>query len=102
MRTNTPIKSVQRNSSNGGVTLTTAAGETLTYDAVVLATHSDISLKLLGGGATAEEREVLEAIPYNANDVYLHTDEGMMPVDKKAWASWNFLVSLGQGRQCGT
>lgn len=50
------------------------------FDAVVLATHSDISLSLLGAGATAEESAVLSAIPYNNNDIYLHTDEALMPV----------------------
>lgn len=98
VRTSTPIVSLHRNtttsSSSGGVILTTAAGESLTFDAVVLATHSDISLRILGDEATAQEQEVLGAIPYNTNDVYLHTDEAFMPVDKKAWASWNFLVSI--------
>ncbi len=46
----------------------------------MLATHSDISLSLLGAGATAEEHAVLSAIPYNNNDIYLHTDEALMPV----------------------
>jgi predicted NAD/FAD-binding protein len=50
------------------------------FDAVVLATHSDVSLSLLGAGATEEERAVLAAIPYNNNDIYLHTDEALMPV----------------------
>lgn len=52
------------------------------FDAVVLATHSDISLSLLGAGATEEERAVLGAIPYNNNDIYLHTDEALMPVSR--------------------
>lgn len=52
------------------------------FDAAVLATHSDISLSLLGAGATAEERAVLSAIPYNNNDIYLHTDEALMPVSE--------------------
>lgn len=93
VRTSTPISSLQRN-SNGSVTLITAAGKKETFDAVVLATHSDISLQILGQGATKEERAVLSAIPYNNNDVYLHTDVQLMPVDKKAWASWNFLVRM--------
>jgi predicted NAD/FAD-binding protein len=93
VRTSTPISSLQRN-SNGTVTLTTAAGKRETFDAVVLATHSDTSLQILGQGATQEERAVLAAIPYNNNDIYLHTDQQLMPVDKKAWASWNFLVRI--------
>jgi predicted NAD/FAD-binding protein len=54
------------------------------FDAVVLATHSDISLSLLGAGATPEEQAVLVAIPYNNNDIYLHTDQALMPVSEAA------------------
>jgi predicted NAD/FAD-binding protein len=36
-------------------------------------------------------REVLAAIPYNENDVWLHTDATLMPANRTAWASWNFL-----------
>jgi predicted NAD/FAD-binding protein len=43
------------------------------FDAVVLATHSDTALQLRGADATELEAEVLQAIPYHANDVYLHT-----------------------------
>lgn len=35
--------------------------------------------------------EVLSAIPYNYNDVYLHTDASLMPHIRATWASWNFL-----------
>ena len=49
------------------------------FDAVLLATHSDISLKLLGGGGPEGLREVLAAIPYNENPVFLHSDETLMP-----------------------
>lgn len=36
-------------------------------------------------------RNVLAAIPYNENDVWLHTDATLMPRNRTAWASWNFL-----------
>lgn len=76
VRTSTPVASVTRSSNgngDGGVTVTTAAGDQSSFDAVVLATHSDVSLKLLGADATVAERQVLGAIPYNQNEVYLHT-----------------------------
>ena len=49
-----------------------AAGVSEAFDRVVLATHSDVSLRLRGPGATADETAVLAAIPYADNDVYLH------------------------------
>jgi predicted NAD/FAD-binding protein len=38
-------------------------------------------------------RPLLEAIPYNTNDVYLHTDAALMPRRRPTWSSWNFLGS---------
>jgi predicted NAD/FAD-binding protein len=55
----------------------------------VLATHSDQALALLGD-ASAREHEVLGAIPYQANEAVLHTDVGMLPRRRRAWASWNY------------
>ncbi|KAL4447595.1 hypothetical protein ABPG75_004814 [Micractinium tetrahymenae] len=73
-----------------------AAQEEEEFDAVVLASHSDISLKILGEQGPQPLLDVLRAIPYNANDVWLHTDESLMPRSKKTWASWNFLGSSGE------
>ncbi len=42
-------------------------------------------------------RELLGAIPYGVNDVYLHTDETLMPCRRATWASWNFLGSSRAG-----
>ena len=36
-------------------------------------------------------REVLQAIPYKANEVVVHSDETLMPKRRDTWASWNFL-----------
>jgi uncharacterized protein len=37
------------------------------------------------------EREILGAIRYAPNTVYLHRDTRLMPKRRRAWASWNFL-----------
>ena len=42
-------------------------------------------------------RAALEQLPYNANDVYLHTDASLMPRDRAVWASWNVIGSSGSG-----
>jgi predicted NAD/FAD-binding protein len=59
------------------------------FDEVVLAVHSDQALALLGDPSRAE-REVLGAIPYQRNEVVLHTDASLMPRRRAAWSSWNF------------
>lgn len=58
------------------------------FDQVVLACHSDQALALLSD-AGQHEREILGAIPYQENDVVLHTDAALLPRRRKAWAAWN-------------
>jgi uncharacterized protein len=68
------------------------------FDEVVLAVHSDQALALLAEPTTAE-REVLGAIPYQRNEVVLHTDQSLLPRRRRAWASWNFhLMDAPAGR----
>jgi predicted NAD/FAD-binding protein len=65
--TSTPVASIERlPGASPAVRVTPAGGGTpRDFDAVVVATHSDTALKMLGAGATEAEREVLAAIPYN-------------------------------------
>ena len=61
-----------------GVAVRSAAG--LEHcDAVVLATHSDQALRLLGDAASPLQREVLGAIRYQPNRAVLHTDTRLRP-----------------------
>ena len=43
--------------------------------------------------ATHAENEVLGAIPYQENSIYLHTDAIVMPKSKRAWAAWNYHIA---------
>ena len=43
------------------------------------------------------EREILGAIRYRPNSVYLHRDPRLMPKRKRVWAAWNFLRCEGRG-----
>ncbi len=70
-----------------GVELQLATGNAR-YDGVVLACHSDQALGLLAD-ATAAEHDVLGAIPYQDNHVYLHEDVSFMPRNRRCWSSWN-------------
>lgn len=65
------------------------------FDHVVLACHSDQALKMLADPSPVET-EVLGAIPYQANSAVLHTDISLLPRNRRAWASWNYLVSEGR------
>jgi predicted NAD/FAD-binding protein len=83
----TAVNKVQRQPE--GVELLTAAGPA-TFDHVVMATHSDQAVELLGDPSN-EERQVLGALRYQPNRATLHTDDTLLPKNRRAWASWNYL-----------
>jgi len=64
---------------------------------VVLATHSDQALALLDE-PSREEREILGALPYQSNDVVLHTDTRLLPRNRKTWSSWNYSLGVERNR----
>lgn len=86
VRASTPVREIRR--GPGGVTVTTDGGAER-FDQVVLAVHSDQALAMLADPSPAEA-EILGAIPYQRNDVVLHTDTSVMPRRRRAWGSWNF------------
>ena len=90
LRLNTPVTHITR--SDDGVLLTPGDGEPEPFDEVVIATHSDQALAMLAD-ASDREREILRAIPYQHNEAVLHTDTGMLPRRRRAWASWNYHLS---------
>jgi predicted NAD/FAD-binding protein len=87
IRLRTPIRGVGRSADR--VVVTPVGGEPESFDQVILATHSDQALALLEDPSEAE-REILGAIPYEENDVVLHTDTGLLPRSPRARAAWNY------------
>ncbi|KAI0372269.1 FAD/NAD(P)-binding domain-containing protein [Pilatotrama ljubarskyi] len=96
----TPIKAVKsipvynNSQKTHRVELTTASGETLPFDHVILACHSDTIVEILnaGGGMTPEEARILESFKWNRNEAVLHSDKRLMPVSRLAWSCWNYLT----------
>jgi hypothetical protein len=70
------------------------------FDEVIFACHSDQALALLAD-ASDGERAILGNMPYQANDVWLHTDASCLPMRRKAWASWNYQLGEDDGRAPG-
>ncbi|UCG56788.1 MAG: FAD-dependent oxidoreductase [Phycisphaerales bacterium] len=89
IRLNCPVRSIRRLSEAVRVEPTGAQAEL--FDHVIVATHSDQALRLLSA-PTAREKEILGALPYQENQVALHTDEGLLPQRRKVWASWNYRI----------
>ncbi|MGH8209135.1 MAG: NAD(P)/FAD-dependent oxidoreductase, partial [Steroidobacteraceae bacterium] len=82
------VRSVRR--GNGIVHVATDTG-TERFDHIVLACHSDQSLDILAD-TSDRERAILGSIPYQDNEVVLHTDASLLPVERKAWAGWNAFI----------
>jgi predicted NAD/FAD-binding protein len=90
VRTGAAVRRIER--LPGGVRVEAEGCPAEEFDQVVIATHSDQALKMLGDPSEAE-RDVLGAIPYQANEAVLHTDASLMPRRRAAWSSWNFHLS---------
>ena len=91
-----PVRAIRRDVA--GVEVTTDTGSER-FDHAVLACHSDQALALLAD-ASDRERAILGAIPYQANDVVLHTDAALLPRRRKAWAAWNAFIPREPGAPC--
>jgi predicted NAD/FAD-binding protein len=95
IHTDTPVRHVRRDAR--GVTLVLADGSERAFDQVVIATHSDQALALLEAPSDAE-RDILGALPYQSNDVVLHTDTRLLPENRKTWSSWNYRLGVDDSR----
>ena len=73
------------------------SGKTYFFDQLVIATHSDQALKILEDPCE-EEKKILEAIPYQVNEVILHTDTQLLPENPKVWSSWNYRLKSNRDK----
>lgn len=85
VRLGTPVQAVRRDAAGASVKVPGAGWET--FDEVVFATHSDVTLRLLSD-ASSWETETLGAICYQPNTVILHSDTSVMPRARSVWSSW--------------
>jgi uncharacterized protein len=95
VRLKTPVTAVRRVGDR--VFVSPSAHEPESYDHVVFACHADQALRLLADPSPIE-RELLSAFPYSKNIAVLHTDEGLLPKSRRAWASWNYLLPQSTNR----
>ena len=84
---NYPINKITRN-KQGIKIFYGAENEFFNYDKVVVATHADEALKIIEN-PSSEEFRILKNFQYRENIAIIHTDESIMPKNKKAWCSWN-------------
>lgn len=94
----TKINGVRRDA--GGIIINVEGQGDIWYDKVIMAAHADESLKLMAD-ASEQEKHILKAFRFSKNRVILHSDNGLMPKRKRAWAAWNYL-SDDQNNLCVT
>ena len=88
IRTGAPVVAVER-PEEGGARLRPQSSAWEEYDHVILATHADVSRRLLTD-ADPREAALLGAIRFQSNRAVLHADDRLMPKRRKVWASWNY------------
>ncbi len=91
IRLSTPVRSISRSAEH--VKIQPLSGPAESFEQVILATHSDQSVRLLAD-CRGEERNILGAIGYQENNAILHTDTRCLPTRRRAWASWNYRLPL--------
>ena len=87
IKLNSAIESITR--SADAVTIQAHGKSPETFDAVFIATHSDQALEMLSDPSPLEA-QVLGAIKYQYNQAVLHTDESVLPTNRRAWGAWNY------------
>jgi uncharacterized protein len=95
LRTSSPVSRLHRD--GGGVTVEVGGVESR-FDRVVVATHADTALELIGGAASDDEQRVLGAFRYSKNRTVLHSDVRFLPKNPRAHASWNYVSDRDASR----
>lgn len=99
---NQPVISVVNDPATGSVTVTTADGTTATYDHVILATPAPQALSLVSKTATPLESSILSAFETTTNTAVLHSDETLLPQNRRVWSTWNYLSNGAADQVCVT
>lgn len=87
IRLNTAVTKITRD--NDKVTILDKNNNAESYDQVVMATSAWNALALLSD-ASELERTLLGAVKFEKARVVLHSDERVMPANKKLWSFFNF------------
>lgn len=71
------------------------------FDKVIFAAHANETLAMLEEPTTDEQR-LLSPFKYEKNPATVHTDESVMPKNKKTWSSWNYRIEERGGKKIPT
>ncbi|CAM1509174.1 Fc.00g029130.m01.CDS01 [Cosmosporella sp. VM-42] len=93
----TPVRHVS-GESDGRVRVHLENGSSALYDHVIVATHGDQALEIVGPSATAQERSILSCFQTSQNEAVLHSDLSLMPMRKRAWSALNYLAQSSRSK----
>jgi len=85
---NRGVKHIRR--TEKGVVLSTEENGEVHFDRAVIAAHADEAFTMLSD-PSPEEIRLLSPWSYTQNRTLLHTDSSLLPKNRRAWASWNYL-----------
>lgn len=71
------------------------------FDKVIFASHANETLAILDE-PSADEKRLLSPFKYEKNPATVHTDESVMPKNKKTWSSWNYRIEERDGQKIPT
>jgi uncharacterized protein len=91
---NAAVKVVRQ---NGKAIVETADGKIHQFNKLIFASHADQTLRILNT-PTEIEQKLLSPFKYQKNIAKVHTDEFIMPKNKKTWSSWNYRVEEKNGK----
>lgn len=97
--TNNGVTKVIRKEKN--VVIHTSDKTVHEFDKVIFASHADQTLRIIEN-PTEEEKQLLSPFKYQKNAAIVHTDESVMPKNKKVWSSWNYRIENKNGQQIPT
>lgn len=95
IQVNKKVTGLQRNKN--GVTLKFTEGNDQQFDKVICASHANQTVGFLSD-ITSLEKELLTPFKYEKNIATIHTDENVMPKNKKTWSSWNYRIEQVNGK----
>ncbi|KIW72738.1 hypothetical protein PV04_00914 [Phialophora macrospora] len=75
-----------------GSVILTANERDYVFDHVILATHGNQALEILGQIASTQEAEILGGFRTSRNVAVLHSDISLMPKRRVAWSAWNYIT----------
>ncbi len=82
---------------NGKARVTLADGTQEEFDKMIFASHANETLSLLAQ-PTPDEQRLLSVFNYETNKATVHTDESVMPKNKRTWSSWNYRIEKRNGQ----